>query len=1265
MHLKNYIVWLIYMVAVAASVSLAFNIDATTQHTITTEQYFIQHKVLRPIRRVPTASAQLNGCEEMRNSDLDRTHVCIVTPDISLTDTTLPVKHFGLSIVETSRPSELTVCRPSAVYGCHNNSSPKNVCYKMGNRQQISSSESTNKTVELVFLFDGSRSMTEAEFNKNKDFIVEIINSLKNTSIKFAAVQFSTDCNKVFDFKDFEAGTAIDKLMKEPHMKGLTYTHRALEYVLSHIFENPEAGASPNAVKVLVLITDGDSSDPERNGIVKKYDEKNIIRIAIGVRDARLDKSRIIASEPKDRNTFKIEDYHGLTGILENLVTMVKVINAEEQMNEMSPSGFSVVFYKACGPSAAKGSNESSYLNTVCYKISHHQSINSFTPSFQEYTKASVELVFLFDGSRSMTEAEFNKNKDFIVEIMNSLKNTSVKFAAVQFSTDYNKVFDFKDYESGTAIDKLMKEPHMKGLTNTYKALEYVLSHIFENPEAGASPDAAKVLVLITDGDPSDYDRNDTVKTFDEKNTIRFVIGVKEANLDKFREIASEPKDQNAFKTENYDGLRLKLGDVVTIANMAAEAEQMNDMSPSGFSAVFYKTCGPSAAQERNESSYLNTVCYSVSHLQSINYFTPGSQEYTKTSVDLVFLLDGSKSMTGADFNKNKDLIVEIMESLKDMSIKFAVVQFSTHYNKVFDFNDKVGTAIDKLQKEPHMKGLINTHRALTYVLYHIFENPEAGASPDATKVLVLITDGDPSDPDRNGIVKKYDEKNIIRFVIGVKDDNLDKYRVLASEQKDQNVFKTEDYDELTRKLEDVVTMGNMEEYTKKPVELVFLFDGSKSMTHAKFDKNKVLIEDIMDSLKGTSIKFAAVQFSTHYNKVFDFKDKAGTAIDKLQKEPHMKGLINTHRALTYVLSHIFENPEAGASPNAAKVLVLITDGDPSDPDRNGIVKKYDEKNIIRFVIGFRDNHLDKYRVLASEPKDQNVFKTEDYDELTRKLEDVVTMANMAARAEQMTKEISQRGFSAVFYEDSLVLGSVTSNSWRSSLQELRGKQRTQVADPDMQIDSYIGYSVSTGVKNGHSLYFTGAPSFENTGQVVLFIYNGGNWTVSQTINGDQIGSYFGAELCSLDVNSNNDTDFLLVGAPLFNQSQEEKEGRIYIYTLTDEIRLRSELQVLAPSKGRFGSTISSLADLNGDGLRDVAVGAPLEDDNRGAVYIFLGDRNKGIQEIYSQRITGEEIIPGIRFFGQAIDGNIDAREDGLPRIVIGSPETSVVLRQG
>ncbi len=43
----------------------------------------------------------------------------------------------------------------------------------------------------------------------------------------------------------------------------------------------------------------------------------------------------------------------------------------------------------------------------------------------------------------------------------------------------------------------------------------------------------------------------------------------------------------------------------------------------------------------------------------------------------------------------------------------------------------------------------------------------------------------------------------------------------------------------------------------------------------------------------------------------------------------------------------------------------------------------------------------------------------------------------------------------------------------------------------------------------------------------------------------------------------------------------------------------------------------------------------------------------------------GEKIKPGLRFFGQAIDGDIDLGEDGLPDIVIGSQGTTVVLRYG
>lgn len=45
------------------------------------------------------------------------------------------------------------------------------------------------------------------------------------------------------------------------------------------------------------------------------------------------------------------------------------------------------------------------------------------------------------------------------------------------------------------------------------------------------------------------------------------------------------------------------------------------------------------------------------------------------------------------------------------------------------------------------------------------------------------------------------------------------------------------------------------------------------------------------------------------------------------------------------------------------------------------------------------------------------------------------------------------------------------------------------------------------------------------------------------------------------------------------------------------------------------------------------------------------------------QRIRGQKVQPGLRFFGQAIDGDIDLGEDGLPDIVIGSQGAAVVLR--
>lgn len=69
----------------------------------------------------------------------------------------------------------------------------------------------------------------------------------------------------------------------------------------------------------------------------------------------------------------------------------------------------------------------------------------------------------------------------------------------------------------------------------------------------------------------------------------------------------------------------------------------------------------------------------------------------------------------------------------------------------------------------------------------------------------------------------------------------------------------------------------------------------------------------------------------------------------------------------------------------------------------------------------------------------------------------------------------------------------------------------------------------------------------------------------------------------------------------------------------------------LGPSEkthdSRFGAAMSTLPDLNGDGFSELVVGAPLEDNHKGAIYLFYGQQNN-IQPKYKQvRLSWESLI--------------------------------------
>uniref|UniRef100_A0A673IL02 Integrin alpha-X-like n=1 Tax=Sinocyclocheilus rhinocerous TaxID=307959 RepID=A0A673IL02_9TELE len=151
-----------------------------------------------------------------------------------------------------------------------------------------------------------------------------------------------------------------------------------------------------------------------------------------------------------------------------------------------------------------------------------------------------------------------------------------------------------------------------------------------------------------------------------------------------------------------------------------------------------------------------------------------------------------------------------------------------------------------------------------------------------------------------------------------------------------------------------------------------------------------------------------------------------------------------------------------------------------------------------------------------------------------------------------------------------------------------------------------------------------------------------------------QIGSYFGAEVCVVDLNCDSKTDLLLISAPTYVDSHSE--GRPYF---TFSVALVG----MAGHRGRFGSSLASPADLNGDGFNDVLIGAPLEEDRQGSIYIFNGGVDQ-INPTYSQRIAGSSVRSGLQFFGQALSqSSLDHSGDSLPDIAVGSKGAILLLR--
>uniref|UniRef100_A0ABM5EIH2 Integrin alpha-L isoform X1 n=1 Tax=Pogona vitticeps TaxID=103695 RepID=A0ABM5EIH2_9SAUR len=463
----------------------------------------------------------------------------------------------------------------------------------------------------------------------------------------------------------------------------------------------------------------------------------------------------------------------------------------------------------------------------------------------------------------------------------------------------------------------------------------------------------------------------------------------------------------------------------------------------------------------------------------------------------------------------------------------------------------------------------------------------------------------------------------------------------------------------------------------KGNVDLVFLFDGSESMTDGQFNTLKDFMINVMEKLYNSTIHFAAVQFSQHTKIEFDFNGYINEPNPRklLAEVQHMKHLTNTFSAIKYVMDNVFL-PERGMREGSNKVIVIITDGLATDKDK-GIIAEATKKGILRLIIGVgvhfnSEESKEKIRQLASAPFDQTVKLLTRFEDLKNSFDDLqskIFAIEGTSDTGSFHMEMSSSGFSADINQGRIVLGAVGADNWAGGLLEQQDGfvQEKFVTFPLYKKEmegAYLGYALKYLQRQQRELYAVGAPRYQHVGRVIIFEINAttANWTLKQEIKGEQTGSYFGGVLCAVDIDMDQETDLLLVGAHLY--FTETRGGNVSVYGWEEErLVLRGELHGdPGYPLGRFGAAITDLEDINGDGLTDVAVGAPLEDDEKGAVYIYNG-HEKTLLSHYSQRITGAGMTPGLKFFGQSIHGKTDLSKDGLIDITVGALGEALVLR--
>ncbi|XP_077384015.1 matrilin-1-like [Festucalex cinctus] len=447
-----------------------------------------------------------------------------------------------------------------------------------------------------------------------------------------------------------------------------------------------------------------------------------------------------------------------------------------------------------------------------------------------------MDFVLVIDSSRSIRPDDYEKVKTFIHNLLQFLEigPEATRVGLLQYGSVVQNEFSLNKYSNKTKVEQAVKNmQHLATGTMTGLAIQYTVETAFTEAEGArqARLGVPRIAMIVTDGRPQDSVEEVAAQARRAGIQI-FVVGVGRVDMSTLKAMGSEPHTEHVYLVANFSQMETLLsvfqsklcGGIAVCDTVDHQCQHECVSSPTSYRCTCRngftlnpdgRTCKDvdpcQTVDHRCEHQCISsTDSYICKCMEGFMLAEDGRSckkpECGEGVMDLVFVIDGSKSLGHDNFELVKQFVNGIVDALdiSQTGTRVGLVQYSTKVRTEFTLG-QYSAARDIKEAVSGMRYMGRgsmTGSALRH-MYELSFSAREGARPNVPHVGIVFTDGR-SQNDVSEWANKAKNSGVTIYALGVGKAVEQELREMATRPSEKYVYYTEDFEkleEVTKKL--------------------------------------------------------------------------------------------------------------------------------------------------------------------------------------------------------------------------------------------------------------------------------------------------------------------------------------------------------------------------------------------------------------------------------------------------------------------------------